>query len=68
MAAVAKEGTPWRDGDDSDAEGYRQLFEHLCQPVVWYFRKRGFSAEEAQDLTQGTFVKAFDGWRDSGTP
>ncbi len=42
----------------------RQLFERLYQPVVWYFRKRGFSAEEAQDLAQDTFVKAHDGWRD----
>ncbi len=41
----------------------RQLFERLYQPVVWYFRKRGFSAEEAQDLAQDTFVKAHDGWR-----
>ncbi len=59
-----KRGLALRDGSDFDVEGYRQLFERLCQPVVCYFRKRGFSAEEAQDLAQDTFVKAYDGWRD----
>ncbi len=53
-----------RDRGDTGTESYRQLFERLCQPVVWYFRKRGFSVEEAQDLAQDTFVKAYDGWRD----
>ncbi len=51
---MAKEGL-------TDAESYRRLFERLYQPVAWYFRKRGFSAEEAQDLAQDVFVKAYDG-------
>ncbi len=48
---------------DPERERYRQLFERLYDPIVGYFRNRGFALDEAQDLAQDTFVKAYDGWQ-----
>lgn len=35
------------------------LFQRYYQPVVGFFKRRGFSAEESRDLAQETFLRVF---------
>lgn len=39
-----------------------ELFQRYYQPVVGFFLRRGFSAEESQDLAQETFLRVFNKW------
>ncbi len=55
---------PGRDpgsGPD-DRDGFQRIFEQHYQAVHRYFEKRGFRGDEALDLTQETFLRAFRGW------
>lgn len=46
-----------------DAPGdFRHVFEQHYQAVHRYFEKRGFRGDEALDLTQETFLRAYRGW------
>ncbi len=40
---------------------FRMLVESYYRPVRFYFAKRGFSAEDARDLTQETFFGVYRG-------
>ena len=42
-------------------ENFRRIFDLYRQPIVGFFRNRGFSDDERRDLTQDTFLKAFRG-------
>ncbi len=47
-----------------------ELFERLYEPICVFFLRRGFSHEQAQDLTQETLLRAFqriDTLRDSSS-
>ncbi len=52
----------WQAGSDREA-GFRTLVESYYRPVRYYFAKRGFSAEDARDLTQETFFGVYRGLR-----
>lgn len=41
---------------------FRLLFESYYRSVLYFFANRGFSTEEAQDLVQDTFLRAFRGF------
>ena len=45
-----------------DRQAFRALFERHYQGVHRYFEKRAFSADEALDLTQEVFLRAYRGW------
>lgn len=49
-------------GPASDRAAFRALFESYYPAVHRYFEKRGFSADEALDLAQETFLRAYRGW------
>ena len=46
----------------SERERFRSLFEQYYPLVLRYFQKRGLPDEEAHDLSQETFLRAFRGW------
>lgn len=50
----------WQSGVDREAS-FRTLVETYYRPVRYYFAKRGFSAEDARDLTQETFFGVYRG-------
>ena len=50
----------WQAGVDREAS-FRLLVESYYRPVRYYFEKRGFSAEDARDLTQETFLGIYKG-------
>ena len=50
----------WQSGIDREAS-FRTLVESYYRPVRYYFVKRGFSAEDARDLTQETFFGVYKG-------
>ncbi len=52
----------WQAGVDREAS-FRALVDGYYRPVRYYFAKRGFSAEDACDLTQETFVGVYRGLR-----
>jgi len=39
-----------------------RLYRDLYSPVLTFFRNRGFSPEEAEELAQETFLQAHRGW------
>lgn len=41
-------------------EQFRELFEQYYLPVVRFFVRRGYSAEDADDLAQDTFTRAYE--------
>lgn len=41
-------------------EHFRELFEQYYLPVLRFFARRGFPAEEAADLAQETFTRAYE--------
>src|SRR5690349_4342776 len=49
----------------NDTPRARQALERLCQtywyPLYAYVRRRGYSAHDAQDLTQGFFTRLLEG-------
>jgi RNA polymerase sigma-70 factor (ECF subfamily) len=45
--------------ESSDRPEPEALFLRYYRPLVVFFSRRGFSAEEARDLTQETFLKVF---------
>jgi RNA polymerase sigma-70 factor (ECF subfamily) len=61
-----------RSRDEADAshpalgadESFRRLFEDHYRRVSTYFLRLGFSHEEAEDLTQDTFLRVFQGIKD----
>ncbi len=48
-----------QSGNDTE-ESARKLFHCYYKPVAYFFRKRGVSSEGCRDLTQETFLKAFE--------
>lgn len=46
-------------GDRSLMETPEDLFQRYYRPVVAYFVRRGFPAEESRDLAQETFLRVF---------
>ncbi len=50
----------WQAGIDREAS-FRTLVDGYYRPVRFYFMKRGFSAEDARDLTQETFIGVYRG-------
>jgi len=47
--------------DESDTE-FSDLFLLHRAAVIAFFRRRGFTTDEAHDLAQDTFVRAFHAW------
>ena len=47
---------------DDDRQAFRKVFEQHFQGVYRYFEKRAFSPDEAMDLAQDVFLRAFRGW------
>ncbi|MCG8455877.1 MAG: sigma-70 family RNA polymerase sigma factor, partial [Holophagales bacterium] len=41
---------------------FRQVFEAYFGPLQRFFRRKGFSREEALDLTQETLLGIYKGW------
>jgi RNA polymerase sigma-70 factor (ECF subfamily) len=50
----------WRAGTDRGA-AFQRIFEHYYRAVCGFFSKRGFSAHEAQELTQEAFIRVYKG-------
>ncbi|MEM7353957.1 MAG: sigma-70 family RNA polymerase sigma factor, partial [Acidobacteriota bacterium] len=50
----------WQAGVDREAS-FRLLVEAYYRPLRFYFAKRGFSAEDARDLTQEAFFGIYRG-------
>ena len=50
----------WQAGVDREAS-FRELVDSYYRPVRFYFAKRGFSPEDARDLTQETFFGVYRG-------
>jgi RNA polymerase sigma-70 factor, ECF subfamily len=50
----------WQAGVDREA-GFQTLVESYYRQVRYYFAKRGFSDEDARDLTQETFFGVYRG-------
>jgi RNA polymerase sigma-70 factor (ECF subfamily) len=46
----------WRAGVDRE-ESFRSIFRHYYRLVRSFFKKRGFSEEECDDLAQETFIR-----------
>ncbi len=38
----------------------QRIFERYCAPVTHFFANRGFTAQEAEDLAQETFVRVYN--------
>lgn len=55
--AVIRELQQGRDRE----ENFRTLFEQYYQTVYRFFRRQGFSLEDARDLTQETFFSVYRG-------
>ena len=53
----------WRAGENPQG-ACQELFEKYASYLKAFFRRRGFSTEEAEDLTQETFLKAQKGLPD----
>lgn len=52
--------------DSGREESFRSLFDRFHGPLFRFFRNRGFSTEESQDLIQETFLRVYvgiDGFR-----
>lgn len=49
-----------RDGADPEGS-FRLLFDRFYGPLYRFFERRGFSAEECQDLIQETFLRVYQG-------
>lgn len=49
------------DGERARREHFRELFERHYRRVFRFFRRWGFDAEEADDLAQEAFLKAYGG-------
>lgn len=45
-----------------DQARFRALFDDYYRSVYRFFEKRGFTADECQDLAQDTFLRAHRGW------
>ena len=50
----------WQRGGDRE-EAFRQIFHAYYRPVHSFFAKRGFPADQCQDLAQETFLKVHRG-------
>ncbi len=50
----------WQAGVDRESS-FRTLVDSYYRPVYYYFAKRGFSAEDARDLTQEAFLGVYKG-------
>ncbi len=46
----------------SEDETFEAVFERYYRPISYYFSHRGFSVDESKDLTQETFLRAYNGW------
>src|SRR5687768_11300054 len=49
-------------GDLGLAEAPEELFRQYYRPVLAFFARRGFSAEESRDLAQETFLRVYKNW------
>ncbi len=50
----------WQQGHDREAV-FKAIFEKYYRPVLGLFVKRGFSSAEAQELTQESFIRVYNG-------
>ena len=41
-------------------QNFRRVFEYYYKPLHGFFRRKNFSAEDAQELTQETFLRVFN--------
>lgn len=46
----------------TEDETFEEVFERYYRPISYYFSRRGFSVDESKDLTQETFLRAYNGW------
>ncbi len=53
----------WQAGRCRD-ENFQRLYQRYARPVVYFFRKRGFTPEECGDLCQETFLRIYRGMKE----
>lgn len=54
--------TDERHGSGDGDEDFHTLYATHLAGVIAFFRRRGFTAQEARDLAQDTFLRAYHGW------
>ena len=52
----------WQEGKRSE-DSFRRLYEAYSRPIVFFFKKQGFSREECWDLCQETFIRVYRGMK-----
>ena len=61
VVVAARRGMKESHGDTAPGVGWRESLETLCQdywyPLYSYLRRRGYSSDDAQDLTQDFFAE-----------
>lgn len=60
--SMSSEGQNTVSTGTSENEAFEQVFERYYRNVSFYFSRRGFSADESRDLTQETFMRAYNRW------
>lgn len=59
---MSSEGRNAPGAGQTEDETFEDVFERYYRPIAYYFSRRGFSADESKDLTQETFLRAYNGW------
>lgn len=60
--SMSSEGQNAVSTGTSENEAFEQVFERYYRNISFYFSRRGFSADESRDLTQETFMRAYNRW------
>lgn len=60
--AEASAPTYWNNSQPHPTDTPEELFQRYYRPVVFFFRRRGFSSEESRDLAQETFLRVSKRW------
>lgn len=60
--SMSSEGQNAVRESEAHNDDFEKVFERYYRPVSFYFTRRGFSADESRDLTQETFLRAYNGW------
>lgn len=55
--------TDERHGPSNGQDDFHGLYVAHLAGVITFFRRRGFATDDARDLAQDTFVRAFHGWQ-----